>query len=51
MPPRFAVLSRPVSKATRYRGFMAFDRAYYDRFYFNPRTAVTSKSKPATGPG
>jgi len=22
---------------------MAFDRAYYDRFYFNARTAVTTK--------
>ena len=22
---------------------MAFDRAYYDRFYFNPRTAVTTR--------
>ena len=24
---------------------MAFDRAYYQRFYFNPRTAVTSRSE------
>jgi SAM-dependent methyltransferase len=24
---------------------MAFDRAYYQRFYFNPRTAVTSRAE------
>jgi SAM-dependent methyltransferase len=26
---------------------MAFDRAYYQRFYFNPRTAVTSRAEMA----
>src|SRR6185437_7857712 len=29
------------------RPAMAFDQAYYQRFYFNPRTAVTSRAEMA----
>ena len=30
---------------------MAFDREYYQRFYFNPRTAVTSEPRCARAHG
>jgi hypothetical protein len=34
-----------MSDGAKLEGDRGFDRAYYQRFYFDPRTAVTSRSE------